>query len=321
VRTLRIGLLTLLLPLQSVAAESVPVAAPPAPATDPELAEILVQAPEPRYVAPTNRDRIGRVWVPVYINEKGPFRLVLDSGATRSAVTPKVASMLNLSLNESPPVMLRGVTGSAVVPTVKVDSLSVGDLYVGSSTLPIVADAFGGAEGLLGTDGMRDKRIFIDFRNDFINISRSRNRRAGAGFQTVPFLKDDLNLLIVEATIGNLPVRAIIDTGAQASVGNVALQTALRRQVERNRRGEDQVTGATGDVQIGIGARITPIVIGELSIRDAHITFGDMQIFERWGMSDEPAVLIGMDILGLLDTLVIDYRRMELHIKRRRDFS
>ena len=58
---------------------------------DDELSEIIVQAPEPRYVAPTNRDRIGRVWVPVMINDKGPFRLVLDSGATHSAVIPSVA--------------------------------------------------------------------------------------------------------------------------------------------------------------------------------------------------------------------------------------
>jgi predicted aspartyl protease len=322
ITSLRLVLLVLLLPLQSAAAEPAATAVPPVdPTSDPELAEIVVQAPEPRYVAPTNRDRIGRVWVPVYINEKGPFRLVLDSGATRSALTPRVASMLELPLNKTPPVMLRGVTGSAIAPTVRVDSISVGDLYVGPSTVPIVADAFGGAEGLLGTDGMQDKRIFIDFRNDFINISRSRNRRAATGFQTVPFLKDDLNLLIVAATIGNLSVRAIVDTGAQASVGNVALQTALRRQIQRNSRGQDQVTGATGDVQLGIGARISPIVIGDLSIRQAHITFGDMHIFEHWGMVDEPALLIGMDILGLLDTLVIDYRRMELHIKRRRDFS
>jgi predicted aspartyl protease len=321
-KALRIGLIAAMLPLQlSAAVSAVSPAAAAAAASDPELAEILVQAPEPRYVAPTNRDRIGRVWVPVYINDKGPFRLVLDSGATRSAVTPKVASTLRLPLNQSPPVMLRGVTGSAVTQTVQVDSISVGDLYVGASIVPIVADAFGGADGLLGTDGMRDKRIFIDFRNDFINISRSRNRRAAAGFQTVPFLKDDLNLLIVEAIIGNMTVRAIIDTGAQASVGNVALQTALRRQVDRNRRGIDQVTGATGDVQTGIGARISPITIGALSIRDAHITFGDMHIFERWNLEDEPALLIGMDILGLLDTLVIDYKRMELQIKRRGDFS
>jgi predicted aspartyl protease len=325
---LRASLLLSCLPLQLPAQE--PAAAPPstpppattvAPAEDPELAEILVVAPEPRYVAPTNRDRIGRVWVPVFINEKGPYRLVLDSGATRSALIPRVATELALSSDGQPPVMLRGVTGSAIARTVKVDTLSVGDLLVGPSNLPIVADAFGGADGLLGTDGMRDKRIFIDFRNDFINISRSRNRRAAVGFQTVPFLKDDLNLLIVEAVIGNLPVRAIIDTGAQASVGNAALREALRRQVNRNQRGEDRVTGATGDVQVGIGARISPITIGDMTIRDAHITFGEMHIFERWNMSDRPAVLIGMDILGLLDTLVIDYRRMELHIKSRRGYT
>jgi predicted aspartyl protease len=316
--TLRIGLLVFFLPLQSTVAES---AARGASKEDPELSEVIVQAPEPRYVAPTNRDRIGRVWVPVYINGKGPFRLVLDSGATRSAVIPKVAYELELPLDKSRPVMLRGVTGSAITQTVEVDSISVGDLFVGPSTLPIVPDAFGGAEGMLGTDGMRDKRIFIDFRNDFINISRSRNRPAATGFQTVPFLKDDLNLLVVWATIGNLKVRAIIDTGAQATVGNLALQAALRRRVDVNKQGEDKVTGATGDVQLGIGARVSPIIIGDLMIRDARITFGDMQIFDHWGMATEPAILIGMDVLGLLDTLVIDYRRMELQVKRRRNIS
>jgi predicted aspartyl protease len=308
-------LLCLALPLRAAQPDTAISGA--ATVADTELAEVVVHAPEPRYVAPTNRDRIGRVWVPVYINDKGPFRLVLDSGATRSAITERVAATLDVPLDRSKSVMLRGVTGSAIAKAIEVDSISVGDLLVGPSTVPIVVDAFGGAEGLLGTDGMRDKRVFIDFRNDFINISRSRNRRAAAGFQTVPFVRDDLNLLIVQALVGNLPVRAIIDTGAQASVGNRALRAALRRQVERNQRGEDVVTGATGDSQTGIGARISPITIGDLTIRDAHITFGDMYIFDLWKMNDQPAILIGMDILGLLDTLVIDYRRMELHIKRR----
>jgi len=312
----KFSLLCLALPLRAAQPDNV-VSGAVTVADDPELQEIVVHAPEPRYVAPTNRDRIGRVWVPVYINEKGPYRLVLDSGATRSAVIDRVATELNVPADRSRSVMLRGVTGSAIARAITVDSISVGDLYVGPSTVPIVVDAFGGAEGLLGTDGMRDKRIFIDFRNDFINISKSRNRRAASGFNTVPFLKDDLNLLIVEATVGNLPVRAIIDTGAQASVGNLALRTALRRQVERNSRGEDIVTGATGATQTGIGARISPITLGDLAIHDAHITFGDMHIFDLWKMNDKPAILIGMDILGLLDTLVIDYRRMELHIKRR----
>jgi hypothetical protein len=30
-----------------------------------------------------------------------------------------------------------------------------------------------------------------------------------------------------------------------------------------------------------------------------------------------PALLLGMDIIGLLDSLVIDYRRRELHMRPR----
>ncbi|RYG10486.1 MAG: hypothetical protein EON92_12570, partial [Burkholderiales bacterium] len=140
-------------------------------AADEELSEVIIQAREPRYVAPTQLDRIGRVWVPVFINGRGPFRLVLDSGATHSAITPSVVQQLGLSTTEQPAVMMRGVTGSAITPAVRVDSLSVGDLEVGTSILPVVADAFGGADGLLGSEGMSDKRIYIDFRHDFVNKS------------------------------------------------------------------------------------------------------------------------------------------------------
>ena len=87
------------------------------------------------------------------------------------------------------------------------------------------------------------------------------------------------------------------------------------QQIRRSNRGQDVVTGATGDTQNGIGARISNIEVGSLVIREAHITFGDMRIFEHWKMINEPAIVIGMDILGLLDTLVIDYQRQELHIK------
>jgi len=308
----------LLLQTPALSQESAPPPTPPpAPADDPELQEIVVHAPEPRYVAPTTRDSIGRVWVPVYLNDKGPFRLVLDSGATRTALVPNVVDALELVTGETPPVLLRGVTGEAVAETVRLQRITVGDLQVGPSTVPIVADAFGGAEGLLGTEGMRDKRIFIDFRNDFINISRSQNRRAAPGFRTVPFIRDELQLLVVWAVIGNRQVRAIIDTGAQASVGNMALHELLTSQIRRGNSGKDVVTGATGATQNGIGARIANIEVGSLIIREAHITFGDMRIFEHWNMVNEPAIVIGMDILGLLDTLVIDYQRMEMHVRPR----
>src|SRR5689334_12802565 len=77
--------------------------------------EVVVQTPEPRFVAPTRRDKIGRIWAPVFLNGHGPFRLVLDTGATDSAITASVASALGLVPDSSHAVLVRGVTGSAIV--------------------------------------------------------------------------------------------------------------------------------------------------------------------------------------------------------------
>ena len=41
------------------------------------LGSIEVVNEEPRYVAPTRKDRIGRIWAPVTVNGQGPFRLAL----------------------------------------------------------------------------------------------------------------------------------------------------------------------------------------------------------------------------------------------------
>jgi len=117
----------------------------------PPHSEVVIEAPEPRFVAPTRRDKIGRIWAPVMINGAGPFRLVLDTGASRSGITANVARMLGIPPDLSHSVLLRGVTGSVLVPTVQVNSFAVGDVILTPATLPIMTDALGGAEGVLGT--------------------------------------------------------------------------------------------------------------------------------------------------------------------------
>src|SRR6202453_4738548 len=197
--------------------------AQPAPVSEDainQLADVMVEAREPRYVAPTQRDQIGRIWAPVRINGHGPFRLVLDTGASSSGVTAMVALALGLPIHDSPPVMLRGVTGEATVPTIRVDTLSVGDIAVDSPILPIVPDALGGAQGILGAEGLTGKRIFIDFRHDKIVITYSRNEKSGRDFVDVPFHSIRNPLVVVNAVIGDVHAKAIIDTGGQTTIAN-----------------------------------------------------------------------------------------------------
>src|SRR5262249_27167250 len=154
----------------------------------------------------TLRDKIGRIWAPVFINGRGPFRLVLDTGASDSAITAPVAAALGLVPDLSHLVLVQGVAGSAIVPTVVVESLTVGDLDVTSVTLPIVADALGGAQGLLGTAGFSDKRIDIDFRRDRITLTHSHEQHAPIGFVTLPLKRSGPGLLMVEGSVAQVRV-------------------------------------------------------------------------------------------------------------------
>jgi predicted aspartyl protease len=285
------------------------------PLINPTMEEVVVDAPEPRYVAPTLRDRIGRVWAPVYINGKGPFRLVLDTGANRTAVIPALADRLGMPV-ETTPVRLLGATGSSMVPIIRVSSIEVGDLWLGDRKVAIVPDVFGGAEGVLGADGLSDKRVHIDFRNDQISILRSNGRPPQSlGTTRVPVKIQHGHLLMFDMKISGIRTKAMLDTGAQTTIGNRSLRSALSRKREGV---TNEIIGVTLDVQRGETFFAPAVDIGGLTIRGMRVTFGDIYIFDAWKMTEEPAILIGMDIIGLLDTLIIDYKRKELLLRPRR---
>ncbi|HVP32639.1 MAG TPA: retroviral-like aspartic protease family protein [Steroidobacteraceae bacterium] len=277
---------------------------------------MVVQAPEPRFVAKTTRDRIGRIWAPVLIDGKGPFRLVLDTGANHSAVIPSTATALG-SPGATNAIVVTGFTGSAVVPQISVSRMEVGDLLFGPTTLPVVPDVFGGAQGVLGNEGLAGKRIFADFSHDQLEIASSHGDPAHIGFTVVQLRVVEGGLLIADARVGGIRCKAIIDTGAQGTVGNVALREALMRHPPKDAK-RAQITGVTLDVQSGENLAAPQIEMGGLTINGVHITFGDMYLFEHWHMTDRPVLLLGMDLLGSFDVLVIDYRMHQLQIRLNR---
>ena len=286
----------------------------PLSSIEPIIDEVVVEAAQPRYVAPTLRDSIGRIWAPVFINGKGPFRLVLDTGATRSALLPRVARALQIPM-QAATMRVHGVTGSSDVSTVDVQQLEVGDLLMKSSRLPIVPDVFGGADGVLGNEALGDKRIYIDFRRDFIEIMRSKSERPGMGMSKIPLKLTRGKLLAFRTRIGSVATTAVIDTGAQRTIGNQALRNALNRRSKNYQ--QEEIIGVTLDVEKGDSIPTPPIAFGNATISGERITFTESQIFEHWQLTTEPAMLLGMDVLGLLDVLVIDYKTKELHVRFR----
>ena len=81
--------------------------------------------------------------------------------------------------------------------------------------------------------------------------------------------------------------------------------------------GSARVEGVTADVQTGDLVFAPLIRFDNAEIAGVKITYGDFHVFKLWDLADRPALLVGMDVLGTVNTLIIDYGRRELQIKSR----
>ena len=135
---------------------------------------------------------------------------------------------------------------------------------------------------MLAGRGLGDRRILIEFRKDHIDIRRSKNQRAPAGFTVLPVKLIRGHVPTVEVTVGRVRAKAIIDTGAQQTTGNLALRDALLKQ-RRLEEKEASIIGVTGDVQEGPTSGVPPIMLArqfpvledvQIDERDLHVTNG-----------------------------------------------
>ena len=271
--------------------------------------------PEPLFAAPTRLDRIGRVMTQVKVNGKGPFRFVIDTGASRSTLAPHLARALALKPSVGRNVMLNGVTGAAEVPTVAVDSLEIGALRFEKQDLPVIfTSIMGNADGILGVAGFHDQRIDVDFKRDRVSVLESNGKRPHYSMVTTRATRNANGLMIVDVRVGRrIRAKAVIDTGAERSLGNLALQSAMNKNRRKKREVVSAVVhGATPDIADGDVQSIREATIGDMTLTNLEVIFADFHVFKLWGLDQEPALLIGMDMLGVLERLVIDYRRNEV---------
>lgn len=294
---------------QPQATPLVPQAAPPAPTPPGDDAV---------YAIPTRKDRIGRVLAPVHVNGHGPFKFIVDTGANSSVVSPRLAAALGLTPQaDAGRFVVHGVTGSTEVATIPVATFRADTMQQTNLRLPVMdGGILAGADGVFGVDALTGRRLVVDFRNDRIEIGPATRR------MTAPDairLKGKLRfgaLFLTRAEVGGVSAAAVIDTGAERSIANPALLAALQARAAPMRDvGEVAFTGATGVHMQGRLVFLPPLkVSGALQIMEMPTIVADAHVFSVWGLANEPALLVGMDVLGQADLLAIDYKRAEMQL-------
>ena len=257
-----------------------------------------------------------RMTVEVRVNGRGPYRFVVDSGADTSVVGQRIARELQLPAGR--PVILNSMTDSARVERVLVDELSLGPTTIRKLELPVLLERDMGGEGMLGIDALVQQRLMMDFEKRSIRIEDARipaKRLAGEIVVTARRKRGQLILTQVRAV--GLEIEAVVDTGSEITIGNLALRDRLIRG-NRDKFVTVSATGVTGVTMNLQMARIAELRLGKVTLRDVPMAFADVPPFKVFGLSEQPALLLGTDLLETFRRVSLDFRARRVRFQLRR---
>ena len=112
----------------------------------------------------------------------------------------------------------------------------------------------------------------------------------------------------IDGFIGTARAKLMLDTGAEHCIANLPLQRALAKAHPRLLVHKSvRVVGVTGHVLVGDFIQLPRIDLREFSVKDAGAVAADAPIFDVWGLADEPAMIVGVNVLSRLAAFSIDY--------------
>ncbi|MBU2167827.1 MAG: aspartyl protease family protein [Alphaproteobacteria bacterium] len=281
-----------------------------------------VRAQDPVGAAP---DHSGRGVVEVEIDGQPGLRFALDTAASASVLASDLVARLGLSVGGE--IDMHTVVGVERVPWVRAEQIRSGALDRRNARLA-VGDRRGmlGLDGLLGLDLLAGHRLEFRFRGRH-RASIGRPRIEEQGFLAAerprvrfapPVVREPdgvaERLMIVEARVRGVRVPAVIDTGAEVSLINPVLAEAADATdlTIRSTATAQAIQSPTGRAAVARPMVVDALRLGDMVLDRLGVLMGDFHIFRHLGLADRPAMLLGVDVLGVFSRVVIDLRDGEL---------
>lgn len=282
--------------IAALALTSVPAAAQPV------VAPAVLDPASPTEIVQTANDRHQRLTVPVMIGGEGPFAFMVDTGSEATVVTDRLRDRLGLT--KAGNAIVVGMASRVAVELVNLDGLEFAARVFDGLEAPLLDARNVGADGILGLDTLQDLRVLIDFKADTIAVNDAEALGGNRGYEIVIRARRKLGrLIITEAMVDNVRTAVIIDTGAQTSIGNLALQNKLRarkREIVTN-------TDVNGFEIVGAIDLARTLRLDGMEINNLPIMFADGPAFEQLGLAAKPAMILGMQDLRIFDRVAIDF--------------
>jgi len=273
-------------------------------------AAATVPQPPPAETLQTQEDRSRRMTVDVMVNGQGPFRFAVDTGADRTAISASLAARLKLP--PGPGAVLHGMAGVDRVETAVISELRVGSNVTTEINAPVLPDGPLGVQGLLGIDALDGQKVVMDFADRELRITPGGRRDAeDDGTIVITARRRFGQLVLVDASVEGVKVYAIIDSGAEHSIGNIALRRILERRKTATPRTVELVS-VTGRTLVGDLSTMPRMKIGGITMAGVPIAYSEAHPFRKYGIGNKPAMLIGADLLAAFERVSLDFENKKV---------
>jgi predicted aspartyl protease len=270
-----------------------------------------VPQPPPTESLQTQEDRSRRMTVEVMINGQGPFRFAVDTGADRTSIAASLAA--RLALPPGPGAVLHGMAGIDRVETAVISELRVGSNVTTEINAPVLPDGPLGVQGLLGIDALDGQKVVMDFADRELRITPGGRRDAeDDGTIVITARRRFGQLVLVDASVEGVKVYAIIDSGAEHSIGNAALRRVLERRQAAATRKPVELVSVTGRTLVGDLSTMPRMKIGGITMAGVPIAYSDAHPFRKYGIGNKPAMLIGADLLAAFERVSLDFENKKV---------
>jgi predicted aspartyl protease len=269
---------------------------------------------------PVTNDKLNRLTLPVTVNGHGPYEFMVDTAAERSVLSREIAEQLKLPVAGA--ARLHGIAGVEPVEMLRDVDLGFGELHKSGLDPLLVPRHRLEIDGVLGLDALDDRCVVLDYGEHLLTITETRWRRPGSSASRGEAVIEGLSrlgqLTFVDAHVDGVLIYAFIDSGAQSSIGNLALAKAIDAFLPTIGRDTQPVPlqGATGQVATAQLGRANKFQLGPIEFRSLELLFSNLHVFDVWGLTTRPALLVGGDLLRMFETVELDFGSRQLRVRR-----
>jgi predicted aspartyl protease len=216
------------------------------------------------------------ILVPVFVEGKGPYEFILDTGASISLLSSELGRSLGVVVTGTEEGM--GAGGALTIELGRIETLSIGDTEVHDVEVGLTEELSRIGEvvkakidGDLGYNVLKHFQVTIEYGQNVLSLSKANGEPGRDG--AVPFeiaAVKPLIILPVEVN-GSGPYRFCLDTGTSMTAISPSLAARLGISM---RPGARQGMGAGGRISVSFG-RLASLAVGHHRVGDLDVTSAD----------------------------------------------